>query len=183
MPQHIKDSFFLFTTDYMKTLSTPAMSNYIYTQSLVSMFFCRSILHIIFVSPVSLYTCYTHHIRSTSFSVYVLYTSYSQHQFLCIRAIHIMSCFQQFCMQVHIYIYIYIYYSSIPIKPNSSSRIWQSGPEPTRLRTVDARDTQRFHSEAALISISTRDNFRLLPYYLYYHSLQFIHICKILRYF
>jgi len=31
MPQHVKDSFVLFTTDYMKKLSNPAMSDYIYT--------------------------------------------------------------------------------------------------------------------------------------------------------
>jgi hypothetical protein len=50
-------------------------------------------------------------------------------------------------------------YSSVLIKPNTPSRIWQSGHEPTRFRTIGARDTQRFHIEAALTIIPMRDNF------------------------
>ena len=49
--------------------------------------------------------CYTHHILNTSFLEDVLYTSYSQHHFPCIRAIRIIFAipvFQQTCYTHHI---------------------------------------------------------------------------------
>jgi hypothetical protein len=101
-------------------------------------FLCRRAIRMIFATPFSLYTRYTHHIRNTRFSVDVSYA---------------------FCRASRNSAAVHICYSSILIKSNSPSRIWQSGPEPTRLRRVDARDKQGFHSEAPLTSFSMRDNF------------------------
>jgi len=89
----------------------------LYTSYSHHQFPCRRAIHIIFAPPISLYTCYTHHILTTSFHVDVLYasysqhqfpvdvlyTSYSQHQFPCRRSIHIMSCSQELCSK---YIYV-----------------------------------------------------------------------------